>query len=197
MIKKYLLLLTLCSLLFLTGCVKGENTSESTSDTVINTYEPTTLNLLPNNEYTEDKKTLPSVELYLDNSKGHETEYYEDGSFSDIYESEDRSFTEKVNYNKDGKLFSYTKTTFDSQGRVSCDYVFSAEKTFDYACLHEYDSLGRYYRYYYYNYDYTLIYYEVVTYDGNGIDKPVELYDAQGNQLDELPDVFDWIVNKV
>ena len=190
MTKIAVLLLSVFALIITAGCSKNNSDNESTTEESYATIEETTINNYPKNEYPEDKSTIVPVELYLDDSNGYETEYYEDGSTSDIYTNEENGYEEKINYNENKELKNYEKTVYDEKGRIDCIYVYSNDKAFNYACMREYDSLGRYYRYYFYNSSCNLVCYQVVTYDGYGNELSVELYDSQGNSLEEFPDAF-------
>ncbi|MBQ6265038.1 MAG: hypothetical protein IJK60_06275 [Clostridia bacterium] len=190
MAKRTALLLMLFVFVLLSGCSRDNNDSLLTTEETYINRETTIINNYHNNEYPPEKSSIEPVELILDDSKGHETEYYENGLFSDVYNNEKKGFTEKINYNENNEIVNYEKTVYDEKGRISCVYIYSTDKTFDYACLREYDSLGRYYRYYYYNSKCELVCYEVVTYDGYGTDLPVELYDNKGKALKEFPDSF-------
>ena len=183
------LILSVIIIIFLAGCSNNQSATDNLTNTDTPEVETTTMNNLPDNKFSEDKLVFEPDSLVLDESIDYYTEYYDDGSCSDVYES--NKYIESVNYDEKGILRDYSKTTFDDMGRTSCKYVYNSDKTLKYACLREYDSLGRYYRYYFYNYECRLICYEVVSYDGYGNEQSVKLYDTFGNSIEDFPDEFD------
>ena len=191
--KKILLFFSVLTviILSLSACSSGNNANETTAEETGIAFETTTFNVIPNNEFPAEKLDFEPAELLLNEDNKTHTEYFEDGSTSDIYEYKESGFVEQINYDENGDLRNYSKTVYDEKGRTGCEYVYRTDKSFNYACLHEYDSLGRYSRYYFYNSECKLVCYQVVTYDGYGNDLPVEMYDTEGNLLSEFPDVFD------
>ncbi len=190
--KTFILILTVLSvLLFFTACEKKQEADKIVATETYSQIEGTTINNIPNNTFPDEMLIFKAENLVLIDTSDYETEFDRDGYKTDIYKSENGDFIENVNYDENGNIIDYSKTVYDSKGRIDCIYVFKTDKSFNYACKRVYDSLGRFYRYYYYDSDCRLICYQVVSYDAYGNELSVELFDTKGNSLQDFPDVFD------
>ncbi len=183
--KKTALIVLSLLLIFLCGC-SGKNDSGNTETVTAAVTEKT--EKLPDNEFDNKFLKIEPEELYLGPEASITSTLNNDGSKSSDYIYNNKDFFETVYYDSQGKATGYRKTMLDSQGRNKCIYTYKADKTFNIACLNEYDSEGLFYRYYFYNSDCELVCYQVVLYDENGIDTGVALYDLEGNILDDFPD---------
>lgn len=191
--KKNIFFILIILLLTFSGCSgNNEITTEIPTEipTEISEPESTTLNQLPDNEFEASRKSITIPEFNPDYSKPAETNLNDDGSSYKTFDINNKDYHDITYYNADGSVSEHRKETYTSAGLLDCIYVYDNDMTFLYCCAREYDSLNRFYRYYYYNKDAELACCEVLDYDGFGNQSGPFVYDADGNMIEEYPELY-------